>query len=697
MSKALTITLATGGASTVKSTSANDYGTTTFSGIEKILATGSGSNTFNLATSDVSAVTINSGTGVDTFKYSATDATTYTLSGGSGLDTLDYALVSKNLTVTLATGGASTIKSTSANDYGTTTFSGIEKILATGSGNNTFNLAASDVSTVTINSGTGVDTFKYSATDATTYTLNGGTGTSIDSLDYSAVSKALTITLAAGGVSTVKSTLNDYGTTNFSNIEKITTGSGYNIINLAATDDVSAVTIIGGTGVDTFTYSATDATTYTLDGGTGSSIDGLDYSAVSKALTVTLAAGGVGTVKSTVANDYGTTSFSNIEKVTTGAGADHITIASDDTTAYTIDGGTGNDTIDGGGGNSTLSYASATSSVTLSISNAAGTSSGGAGADSFSHFTKFIGGSAADTFSIAHTDTNNYNLSGGGGGDTFIVGQGNNTIDGGSTANGILSFANASDAVTIVLTGAGAGTSMGTDSGNNTFTNIKSFIGSSGGDTFMAQADTGTTAYTYTAGKGNDALTGGSGNDTLSGGEGNDSLVGGAGNDNLIGGSGNDSLDGGLGDDTLDLRTNNSSLAGDSASGGEGNDTVTIRQDALGSSTINLDGGSGTDSLVVYKGTATATLDLLSLKAKNFETLDLSSDSNANSVVLSSAGIQQLVNNSTSSVLNLKLGSNDSYTIAGESGVTVSQGKNITFYSDAAMTHQIAQVTFTYV
>ncbi len=545
----------------------------------------------------------------------------------------------------LTSAGTGTVTGTG---YGTTNFSHIEKITT----------------------GAGDDTFTYASADATAYTIDGSAGN--DKLNYAAAeaTSALSVNLTSAGTGTVTGT--GYGTTSFSNIEKITTGAG----------------------ADVFRFASSDANSYTLDGGTGS--DALNYSAAlaASALTINFGASGTGTVTGT---GYGTTSFSNIEKVTTGAGADHITIASDDTTAYTIDGGAGNDTIDGGGGSSTLSYASATTSVTLNISNAAGTSSGGAGADSFSHFTKFIGGSAADTFRIAHTDTNNYNLSGGGGGDTFIVGQGNNTIDGGSTANGTLSFVNASEAVSIVLTGAGAGTSTGTDSGNNTFTNIKSFIGGSGGDTFKAQADTGTTAYTYTAGAGNDALTGGSGNDTLSGGLGNDNLIGGIGNDKLIGGNGNDSLDGGLGDDTLDMRTNNTSLAGDSANGGAGNDTVIISQEALGSSTVNLDGGAATDTLVAYKGTATAALNLTSLKAINFETLDLSSDSSANSVVLSSAGIQQLVNNSTSSVLNLKLGSNDSYTITAESGVTVSQGKNITFYSDAAMTHQIAQVTFTYV
>lgn len=297
-------------------------------------------------------------------------------------------------------------------------------------------------------------------------------------------------------------------------------------------------------------------------------------------------------------------------------------------------------------------------------------------------------------FKFASSDANTYTLDGGLGSDTLNY-----------------SAALGASALIVNLSSAGAGNVSGASYGTSNFTNIEKFITGAGDDTFTYSAGD-TTAYNIIGGTGNDKLNyaaagnsaaltvnfSAAGSGTVAGtGYGNDSLIGGAGNDNLIGGSGNDSLDGGLGDDTLDLRTNNSSLAGDSASGGAGNDTVTISQDALGSSTINLDGGSGTDSLVVYKGTATATLDLLSLKAKNFETLDFSSDSSANSVVLSSAGIQQLVNNSTSSVLNLKLGSNDSYTIAGESGVTVSQGKNITFYSDAAMTHQIAQVTFTYV
>jgi hypothetical protein len=50
---------------------------------------------------------------------------------------------------------------------------------------------------------------------------------------------------------------------------------------------------------------------------------------------------------------------------------------------------------------------------------------------------------------------------------------------------------------------------------------------------------------------GNDVLDGGAGNDALYGGSGNDTLLGGEGNDFLAGGAGNDVLDGGAGNDTL--------------------------------------------------------------------------------------------------------------------------------------------------
>jgi hypothetical protein len=145
----------------------------------------------------------------------------------------------------------------------------------------------------------------------------------------------------------------------------------------------------------------------------------------------------------------------------------------------------------------------------------------------------------------------------------------------------------------------------------------------------------------------------------------------------------------------LDLRTDNITLVGDRAEGGDGADTVIISQSALGASGSNLDGGAATDTLRVF-GSSGAQLDLRSLNAKNFERLDLSADGNATNVLLSSAGIMNLVNNTVGTdTLTLRLGKGvDTYTIATENNITYRQGDTIGFFD--ANNVKIAQVNFEY-
>ncbi len=621
---ALTINLTAAGSGSV---SGSDYGTTKFTSIEQF----------------------NTGTGDDTFTFVDADITTYKVNGGSGTDVLDYSNVSKDLTISLAASAASAVQGTAPSEYGKTTFGGIEQI-TTGSGNDTFNLASSDAASITINSGSGDDTFKLGTNDKTHYTIDGGSNTgttqAIDTLNYTDSGTALTATLNTTGTGSVTSTnVGDYGTTTFSNIEKIITGSS----------------------ADTFTFAAANKNNYTIDGGSGAvgspqPVDVLNYTDSGTALTATLNASGTSTVTGSALDTYGTTTFSNIEKIITGSGDDTITIDSADTTAYTIDGGGGNDTINGGNSHaSTLSYASSDSSVQLAIANAAGTSTGGGGSDNFSNFTKFLGSSANDTFTLTNGDTTQYTLNGGGGSDTFKVVNGSKaSIDGGALAdNDTMDYANVTSKVTLnVNAGVGGSNDQASGSNNITFSNIKTFIGGTGGSDFTANVND-LTAYTFKGGSGNDTLNGGSGNDTL------------------------------------DFHTNNINLTSVTANGGAGDDTVIINQDKLGSTTTNLDGGSGTDTLVVYKGTSTAALDLKSLKATNFEILDVFTDTNATSVTLSSDGIQSLVNGSNSSILTLKLGANDSYTIATEENIIATQGKSgVTFYSTGTDHTQLAQVIF---
>lgn len=91
---------------------------------------------------------------------------------------------------------------------------------------------------------------------------------------------------------------------------------------------------------------------------------------------------------------------------------------------------------------------------------------------------------------------------------------------------------------------------------------IDRVIGTAHGDTLAG-------APVMEGGPGNDLLIGGEGPNTLLGGDGNDTLRGGAGDDTLAGGSGDDMLFGEAGDDVLD-----GGSGGDVLSGGSGVETI---------------------------------------------------------------------------------------------------------------------------
>lgn len=111
----------------------------------------------------------------------------------------------------------------------------------------------------------------------------------------------------------------------------------------------------------------------------------------------------------------------------------------------------------------------------------------------------------------------------------------------------------------------------------------------------------------------------GTGNsETINAKGGDDTLFGGAGDDNLMGKQGNDSLDGGTGADTL--------------SGGGGDDLL-----IWDSADTEIDGGTGTDTLRVDAGDADFTTFGGSIT--NIETIDLQSDTGANTVTLSAQNV----------------------------------------------------------
>jgi Ca2+-binding RTX toxin-like protein len=166
------------------------------------------------------------------------------------------------------------------------------------------------------------------------------------------------------------------------------------------------------------------------------------------------------------------------------------------------------------------------------------------------------------------------------------------------------------------------------------------------------------------------------------GGAGNDILDGGDGADSLQGGDGVDSLTGGAGDDTLDLNTDNASMVSDSAIGGTGNDTFIIDQSKLTSGFPILDGGVGGSDTLKFAGSTSASLDLSSLSGfTSVEVLDVSADGVNSNIILSALGIQGLVDNGNSSVLNIKLSANDLVSISIVSGETWSFNNTSNTYS----------------
>jgi len=160
------------------------------------------------------------------------------------------------------------------------------------------------------------------------------------------------------------------------------------------------------------------------------------------------------------------------------------------------------------------------------------------------------------------------------GNDTFRLGAGIETVDGGAGWD-TLDF-RSGGAIRVALDGSFANTGRAAD---DSYTGIEAIFGSN----FGADRLTGDAAANALRGFGGaDTLAGGAGNDMLFGGAGHDRLVGGAGNDALFGDAGNDALFGGAGNDRLTGGAGHDRLAGGAgndqfvfAAPGEGGDVIT--------------------------------------------------------------------------------------------------------------------------
>ncbi len=329
--------------------------------------------------------------------------------------------------------------------------------------------------------------------------------------------------------------------------------------------------------------------------------------------------------------------------ITGGAGNDVLTGGAGDDF---FKGDAGDDIIDGGAGKNRATFSDDSTGVTVTLLTPGHAQNTGDGMDTLTNIQDVSGGSGNDTL----TGDNHANwlwgeggsdtISGGGGNDIIQVGQlatgiiGTDVVDGGS-ANNTLSFddnGTGSAGVTFSLALQGSQQATGTD--NITATNFQNVTGSSGGDTLTGD---GNTNILY-GGAGDDVLSGGAGNDTLYGdkvlvpadsplgGDGptdvQDADPGTGGDDILMGGVGNDTLDGGEGsntasyaDGTSAVKVNLTISGFQAVGGGLNSDSLINIQNLIGSdfndtltgndADNTLTGGAGNDTFFTGGGNDT--------------------------------------------------------------------------------------------
>ena len=547
------------------------------------------------------------GSAADTFVFANGADHTGSVNGAAGSDTLDYSAYTSSVTVDLAAFSASgisglvtgieNVRGGSAAD----SLSGDENAnhLEGNGGNDTLNgRGGNDV----LDGGLGDDTLAGGTGDDR-YVFNAGWGSDNvieadaegnDTLDFSAISAALTITLDALTVTDGSNWVSHSG----AGIENIQSGSGNDLFNINSN---RAISLYGGAGNDTYVFSDGVTLNGSIDGQSGS--DWLDFSAFTTARNVVLT--GLGSVDG----------FNGLEASLTGsfANIDTITATSSHQDTFTGANLDANFAINGN-----VIYTSTGHTLTANA------------------FETLNGGAGSDTFDVSGAQT--YNLNGGAGDDVFRLENDatlTGTIDGQSGSN-TLDFSPYTTSRDIILTGTGSlnGFAGIEFSIIGTFDNINRILGGSGDDSLSGTNDPGVWTVTPTGGSYTSAsrtltfasietlsgsgyddtfiikngvtlpgsIDGRGGTDTLDfsdfltdlevtlengyvnvfhggvtsienviGGAGNDILVGDD-NDNVIdGGAGNNILAGEGGDDTLWSGTGYNILYG-----GDGNDTAYI-------------------------------------------------------------------------------------------------------------------------
>ena len=443
----------------------------------------------NQASGSSFADTLIGSTGSDTLQGEAGDDT---IDGRGGVDMADYLSSGSGVTVDLSGGSASNdgfgnqdtlinIEDIRGSDFADTLTGDTKSNRLTGGGGND-----------TLSGGDGADN------------LDGGDG--VDTLDGGDGQDSLS---GGEGADTLSGGLGADQLDGGDGADRLLGGDGNDVLEGDAGDDIldggfGNDILDGGIGDDTLLAGVGDDN---IDGGVG--FDIFDAGASNFGLFVNLSSGFASGFES------GVDSFTGIEHVVVGAGADFVI------------GGSGDDRVDLNAGND---FASGAAGIDTLF--------GGSGTDNL------FGGQGND---ILNGETGDDLLHGDAGNDTLDGGIGADSIDGG-TGNDILLEQNGS--------------------GDDTY------VGGSGSDTLDYSVVTGDVAVDLAAGT---AVGAGIGTDTLTGvenvqgGDGDDTINGDDGVNTLSGGGGDDTLIGGLGDDLFDGAED---FGADTYDGGDGIDTV---------------------------------------------------------------------------------------------------------------------------
>ncbi|WP_305765088.1 calcium-binding protein [Azohydromonas lata] len=507
---------------------------------------------------------VNGSTGDDTLFGDAGNDTLY---GGAGNDVYKFNL-GTGIDVVSDTGGtADKVQLADPNDL----YAGID-IYRGGTGNDLiFDFGSAGKLTVLnqyAGTAAGAGRMEYLATPDSTFTIAAGTvGTAGDDL----------IVGTAGNDSINGGAGHDWIMGGAGN-DTIWGGDGQNELHGGAGNDSL---VAGSQGDDLYGGAGND----TLVGGTGS--DNAYYEDATGGVFANFSGGaeawnnrvvGANQVLETGGNANTVDTLISIEHFTGTAYADCLVLGrSDGPLSFTL--GKGNDTVIGGAPNNVnnvwanVGYWDDPNGVIVNLSNRMVSATLGGVTYNVGRNSARDGWGGTDTFIL---DDGNLSVNGSDYADYirgrdnnqtwefFDGGRGNDTIDGGGNVDTVNYDRSGDDAgsmgAVVNLSAAAyagtlggltinqaAGSARDTWGGTDTLRNIENANGSS-----MADILVGSAGDNYFEGRaGNDLILGGAGNDNLNGGNGSDTLNGGDGNDNLLGGEGNDTLYGGAGQDYL--------------------------------------------------------------------------------------------------------------------------------------------------